>query len=100
MTKYSDDELREKFDKLMTNTIVCYITMRKLLPEYQGLDAAERRAQDIASVVDPVRYKEMMRTEGFNDHMTMIRAAMQFIRTVEEVVNSVKQKKQPKGATQ
>ena len=100
MTKYNDDELREQFIEMMDVIMLSYANMRKFLPGYQGLDAAERRAQDIASVTDPVRYKEMMRTQGIGDHMAAVRAAMQFIRTIEGVVMAVKQKKQQKGAAQ
>ena len=50
MTKYSDEELREQFIEMMDVIMVSYANMRKFLPEYQGLDAAERRPELVSAL--------------------------------------------------
>ena len=58
-------------------------------PQLELLDRAERDAHSIGHIIDPTMYHDMINSKSFAQQMTLVRAALAFLRATDDVAQAV-----------
>lgn len=54
-------------------------------PQLELLDEAERRSHSVGHILDPTLYRDQINSASFADQMTLVRAALAFLRATDEI---------------
>lgn len=92
MTAVDHDIPRTAFDDYMAMTICCYDVLKETVPEFQKIVEAENSDDyTVYKELYPELYLDVNSRQAFAYNMTVIRAVMQFVETVGDVVKAIRQ---------
>ena len=84
------EKYRDKVDPehkaSMDLTIGAYHTIKMVEGHLRKLDEAERRSHSFGHITDPTIYRDQINSKSFADQMVVVRAALKFIETIDELI--------------